>query len=321
MWAIQKGFTVVEILVVILFIAVLAAIAFGSYVGIQKRAELSAASSSLSQTSRNLELYRVDNGAYPALLSDAGIDNDENTNYQYTATDNSYCVTSTVGVTSVFGRDTDFGPILGGCPGHGQNGIAAITNLTRYSIPSSSFGAEGWFIGAGSGGVGTSSWVSSGGPDGHPFVRLTVTTQPAGGTQGVIQGTSTTGSIVTPGETYTLSGWVRVSNTSYIPIVQLRWKNSSSVTISDLNSSVPSSNNGSWYRLSASGIAPAGAAYIEARSVVQTANAPAGTTVDGTGFMVTEGSDVYNFANGDSPSWVWNGSLGSSTSTGPPNLD
>jgi hypothetical protein len=36
-----------------------------------------------------------------------------------------------------------------------------------------------------------------------------------------------------------------------------------------------------------------------------------------TGSIVVAGSKTYNFADGNSPNWVWNGMPNASTSTGP----
>lgn len=68
MWAQrrQSGFTIVELLIVIVVIAILAAITIVAYNGIQSRANDTAVKNDLQALAKKFELYRVDNGVYPA---------------------------------------------------------------------------------------------------------------------------------------------------------------------------------------------------------------------------------------------------------------
>ncbi len=61
----QAGFTIVELLIVIVVIGILAAIAIVAYSGIQTRGRDARRSSDISQIKSALELYKVDNGLYP----------------------------------------------------------------------------------------------------------------------------------------------------------------------------------------------------------------------------------------------------------------
>lgn len=67
MWAKNKqiGFTIVELLIVIVVIAILAAITIVAYNGIQNRANDTAIQNDLKSLAKKLELYNVDNGVYP----------------------------------------------------------------------------------------------------------------------------------------------------------------------------------------------------------------------------------------------------------------
>jgi general secretion pathway protein G len=60
-----QGFTIVELLIVIVVIAILAAISIVAYNGIQDRARESLMKSELSTASKKLELYAIDEGKLP----------------------------------------------------------------------------------------------------------------------------------------------------------------------------------------------------------------------------------------------------------------
>ena len=60
-----RGFTIVELLIVIIVIAILAAISIVAYNSIQGRARDSQRKSDLGSVAKALELYHIDNGGYP----------------------------------------------------------------------------------------------------------------------------------------------------------------------------------------------------------------------------------------------------------------
>jgi prepilin-type N-terminal cleavage/methylation domain-containing protein len=66
-----RGFTIVELLIVIVVIAILAAITIVAYNGIQERATNSKNVSEAVQVAKLLESYKAVNGAYPATTADA----------------------------------------------------------------------------------------------------------------------------------------------------------------------------------------------------------------------------------------------------------
>ena len=61
----QQGFTIVELLIVIVVIAILAAISIVAYNGIQSRSKTSAGFSLAGQVVKKLEAYNSVNSAYP----------------------------------------------------------------------------------------------------------------------------------------------------------------------------------------------------------------------------------------------------------------
>jgi uncharacterized protein (TIGR02145 family)/prepilin-type N-terminal cleavage/methylation domain-containing protein len=64
----NQAFTIVELLVVIVVIAILAAISLISYASISSEAVVSSIQSDLTNAKKQLNLYYVDHGAYPASL-------------------------------------------------------------------------------------------------------------------------------------------------------------------------------------------------------------------------------------------------------------
>lgn len=69
----QRGFTIVELLIVVVIIAILAAITIVAYNGIQNRARTSSAVATASGIQKKVEAYNIDNtatpGKYPATFS------------------------------------------------------------------------------------------------------------------------------------------------------------------------------------------------------------------------------------------------------------
>jgi prepilin-type N-terminal cleavage/methylation domain-containing protein len=68
----QKGFTIVELLIVVVVIAILAAITIVSYNGITSRANTSAATAAAATVQKKAELFAADGptGKYPTLFTE-----------------------------------------------------------------------------------------------------------------------------------------------------------------------------------------------------------------------------------------------------------
>ena len=64
-WEKQTGFTIVELLIVVVVIAILAAITIVAYNGVTERSRFSSMRSELSSINRAILMYHAENGAYP----------------------------------------------------------------------------------------------------------------------------------------------------------------------------------------------------------------------------------------------------------------
>ncbi len=68
----MRGFTLIEIMVVVVILGVLGALIVPNIIGRPDEARVTAAKSDIQQIGSALELYRLDNGVYPS--SDQGLD-------------------------------------------------------------------------------------------------------------------------------------------------------------------------------------------------------------------------------------------------------
>lgn len=299
-----KGFTIVELLIVIVVIGILAAITIVAYNGISARATVASMSADLGNSSKQLKLYQVDNSAYPTGI-DCGtipaanticLKSSSNTTYAFTQNNTTnpqtFCLTATNGVTKYFINQNGT-PAIGGC---------SITNL----MVNPNFGA------------GSIAGFANNSSDGSGFIALStdrahIGTQSlkvsAGGTAsnngvGIGLNTPTTG-------TYMFSAWIYIPSTSgfnyLVPLVLSgSWTYGPAITVKNqwvYVSIVAPVNAGTatWYFYDGGG--PGSEATGNVFYLNQT--------------MQTQGSNIYGYADGSSPGWIWNGTPNASTSTGP----
>ena len=66
----NRGFTIVELLIVIVVVAILAAISVVAYSGVQQRAQQVKMQTDIAQANKNIQLFAADNGVYPGVIND-----------------------------------------------------------------------------------------------------------------------------------------------------------------------------------------------------------------------------------------------------------
>lgn len=158
-----SGFTIVELLIVIVIIAVLAAITLIAYNAIKTRANTSAVVSDLKAAVKKLEIYKIDNGTYPAgatggavrtalntidiRLSLDSYSTANNTNILYIteATGNQFALlarpsgsTKTYYITEALKSPVEYGGT--GTSAYPGGGTAAIATYLGISTPISTYG-------------------------------------------------------------------------------------------------------------------------------------------------------------------------------------
>jgi prepilin-type N-terminal cleavage/methylation domain-containing protein len=306
----RSGFTIVELLIVIVVIAILAAIVIVAYQGIQNKAHTAAAQAASNTVSKLLTNSYTTNGTYPSDLSTIYNGNpmptSDGSTYAYHpgASNTSYCVTITNGNSSYKVTDGGGVPVSGACPGDGVNGAAPVTNLALNP----SF--EAGLTGVASYNVNNSNPSVPDAASGGKILRATRNLT-----------TGTTGpwwdeAVVTPGQSYYVSLATR-ANVSLARSLNIEWLDSTKATRISTSSVTTNYTPGtSWATIGGSAVAPAGAANMRL-TFYGTGNGALTDYVDIDAVMITQGSSATNFADGNTTNWVWNGTVNGSTSTGP----
>ncbi len=137
-WA-RSGFTIVELLIVIVVIAILAAITVVAYNGIRDRSLASSVQSALSQANKKVLSYAaINNDQYPATLADAGVTDSATITYDYSsdngASPRRYAITASngpAGPVVYYMGSAQSKPTEGIAPGHNT----IVWNKSNASAP------------------------------------------------------------------------------------------------------------------------------------------------------------------------------------------
>jgi len=111
----RRGFTIVELLVVIVVIGILAAITIVSYTGITQRATVASLQSDLDNSSKQLKMFQVENSNYPATINCAILDSSINK-----------CIKSSTGNSYQYGVNNSASPQ--------SFSLTAINGTQNYNI-------------------------------------------------------------------------------------------------------------------------------------------------------------------------------------------
>lgn len=296
----QTGFTIVELLIVIVIIGILAAITLVSYGGVQSKARSALIMSDLTNAANQFKASQVINDLYPVSISDSS----NGTSYQLTVNNNAnpptFCITGTNSATS-YKITENSPPLPGSCPGHWQGGVAAIVNYVMS--PSFEDGAVG-NSGNISANAGSLSFPTGGAAQGNRFLRATFGPTPQAG-----RGQYTTS--LSPG-TYTGIFWVRSNQpVLFYPYFQ---GSATKTNAGDIGNPVLVPNT--WTRIWKT-VNVTSAGNLQVGGYTGTGVGSAGDYIDFDGFMLVAGSAIPNYADGSSANWTWSGVISNSTSSGP----
>lgn len=305
----RSGFTIVELLVVIVVIAILAAIVIVAYNGVSNRARTSTVISDLSAVARKFKADHAVDGQYPTSYSPSSAGTSFQVSTNNNAVPQTFCITATNGTVTYKISQDQSTPVSGGCAGHGQSGQAAVTNLVAnpsFESGSSGIGVNG-SVAANNGTSSSSSAVS-----GSAVYRRQYTANGTQSNNGIYQQIQIDGTK----QAYQASAYVRTSKPVAYRLAAER-RNASGTGIGTVNSTPVTIPANTWTRLTLDVPVLPNMTRFTFCVYSETTTWAVNDTVEFDAFMVTEGTNTYNYADGNTQDWVWNGSVNSSTSTGP----
>jgi prepilin-type N-terminal cleavage/methylation domain-containing protein len=300
-WAKQKGFTIVELLIVVVVIAILAAITIVAYNGIQNRARESAAQAAAKQVATKLQTQLILTEELPADPEAAGFTSGS-TSYQWrvdnSASPKTYCVTTTSNGTSYFVSSQNTTPSKGVCPGHALPGQTVITNLA------SNPGGE----------------VERLSPYGSSVVDRSITEFRSGIASSCLTKSSAASYVnfvksgdLAPveGAQYRVRAWVKSSVSNIL--VARRSPGASSTFGTTARTVTPNA----WTQIDVTLTVASGTTSFIMQVGWESGSTTTGQTLCVDDVMVTSGPNLYEYADGNSPGWYWTGTPDNSTSSGP----
>ncbi len=112
-----RGFTIVEMVIVVIVIAVLVGIVAISYSSILSNSRSQSLKSDITSAYSKLSQHRADNGTYPTTLAAAGVVDSTTTTYAYTYTagTDTYCLAATAYSTTLHVVSGNTEPLAGTC--------------------------------------------------------------------------------------------------------------------------------------------------------------------------------------------------------------
>jgi len=282
----RRGFTIVELLIVIVVIGILAAITIVAFNGIQSRANTAVLQADLNNLAKKIQSENALTGTYPDTLS--GMSGSAGTLLEYTRTAGgaSFCLTGQRGNTVNSASSTDKVSTTG-CP---------ITNLVDN--PSLEANTSNWS-------PHTNFTQSRVQVNGEWTYRVT---RNGTGAAAIYIGKSNP--FATPDGSYSASIWVTTSVTTDL---SLRIRDGTTNNDRGVVSTVSVQANTPTQLFASADLTGFNSAHI----AILSSSGAVGDVITADKAMFTAGTGKYVYADGATPGWSWNGGLNNSTSTGP----
>lgn len=139
----KKGFTLVELLLVVSILGILAALVLPTFQGNVVEAKESAAKSNLATIRTQIELYKLQHNGYPpGYIGGSGTDQSATIEMQFTKTSRADGLPS---VTTIPATPFLYGPYLKKIPPNPFNGLSNLTLLADGALFSANVnGSSGW---------------------------------------------------------------------------------------------------------------------------------------------------------------------------------
>lgn len=291
----KAGFTIVELLIVIVVIAILAAITIVAYNGIRNQANTSALQSSVSQAAKKIGTHvTLNSDTLPATLQDAGVVVPSTMQYEYIPVTNGsakgYCVSAVYTQTP----RTSYAVVSGsGAVTAGK----CITN--RVANPSVESTSTGWGLSINGS---TSSRSGAAALIGSQGITSTTSSTSDSGVQIPVSGSLTAG---TP---YTASFRIKAVTAAQYSLSMQGTAGSSNRYTQSLSAGEEATFRYTWTPSTTGGVA-----FYALRQGGQSGSAT--FYVDGA--VLVEGSTGYTYGTQGESGWLWTGTESASSSVGP----
>lgn len=314
----SSGFTIVELLIVVVVIAILAAITIVAYNGITDRSNQAVVQNAATEIRKKVLTYAVDNSDnFPISLTNAGIsgsDDQVGITYRYSydnvANPKTFCITAIKGTNRAYVPSSTGITVKGSCLGH-DNDSNYITNLIANSsfengLDISTDGSDadtGWSVsGAGVTMDRTTDMANSG------AYSLKITKTVTGSGANIAYGPFKIENGLEYSMRYMARGLTAASGgLGGVVIVSSNTSAQGTITTTGWTTSygwATSTHSGYQGYLSFQLPSAINTYYLDDIVVAQVSS----TDMRG---------GVIPYRDGNSPSWIWNGPVGTATSTGP----
>jgi prepilin-type N-terminal cleavage/methylation domain-containing protein len=289
----QKGFTIVELLIVIVVIGILAAITVVAYNGIQQRALNTTLTTNLANAAKQMGVAYANNGTYPTTIpSDMKYSSGVGMSLANTGDATTFCInaqlTTSNDVLRMYYDSGSSGVATGVCSGTTISGSEA--GVMKPNLISSPEFTSGWSMGLS---VAGQAITTSTGAAGDPYPTKPVliwTNDVARTTSWAVLAGSVNYSQITLGKTYQMNYWVRKTGTGFTGNSNVFGVMDGSTTNKAINTGANQTVNTTWTKVTGSSVAIGnGISSNKTYSAITTAPfATTGWTLEFQGFELTE---------------------------------